>query len=163
MREDMETRENELKKESLKFNAKKIILAVKMIEKLEKTIELVYHLMEHEGVNAFVLILMKAENIDMATLLDYEKRDTDILFEIDKEEQIYVMLCQDTKVDGGYHFAKRIIEHILEQGGTDVYCSEVEVRSTRHKIKNVILKLLEIFIKMKHEKKINEIEYKSLN
>ena len=159
----MEIRENELKKESLKFNAKKIILAVKMIEKLEKTIELVYHLMENEGVEAFVLIFITAKNIDMDTLLEYKKRDTDILFEIDKEEQMYVMLCQDTKVDGGYHFAGRIIGHIIEQGGTDVYCSEVEVRSTRHKIKNVILKLLEIFIKMKHEQKINEIEYKSLN
>lgn len=159
----MGIRENETRKQGLKFNAKEIVLAVKMIEELEKTIEVVYHLMEHEGVEAFVLILMTAENIDMATLLEYEKRDTDILFEIDKEEQIYVMLCQDTKVDGGYHFAQRVIRNILTQKGTNVYCSEVEVRSTRNQVKNVIFKLLEIFMKTKLEKKINEIVYKSLN
>ena len=159
----MGIRENEARKQGLKFNAKEIVLAVKMIEKLEKTIEFIYHLMEHEGVEAFVLILITAENIDMATFLDHEKRDTDILFEIDKEEQIYVMLCQDTKVDGGYHFAERIIRNILSQKGTNVYCSEVEVRSTRNQVKNVIFKLLEVFMKTKLEKKINEIVYKSLN
>jgi len=159
----MGIRENEARKQGLKFNAKEVVLAVKMIEELEKTIEVVYHLMEHEGVEAFVLILMTAENIDMDTLLKHEKRDTDILFEIDKEEQIYVMLCQDTKVDGGYHFAERVIRNILVQEGTNVYCSEVEVRSTRNQVKNVIFKLLEIFMKAKLEKKINEIVYKSLN
>ena len=41
------------------------------------------------------------------------------------------MLCQDTKVDGGYHFAERIIKHIISKEGTDIYCAEVEVRSTR--------------------------------
>jgi len=159
----METRENKLAKDSLTFNGDEIVLAVKMIEKLEKTIEVIYHLMEHEGIEAFVLILITAENIDMANVLEHEKRDTDILFEIDKEEQIYVMLCQDTKVDGGYHFAERVIRNILAQKGTTIYCSEVEVRSTHHKIKNVILKLLELFTKTKIKKKINEIVYKSLN
>jgi len=159
----MGIRENETHRHGLKFNAKEIVLAVKMMEELEKTIEVVYHLMEHEGVEAFVMIMMTAENIDMFKLLEDEKRDTDILFEIDKEEQIYVMLCQDTKVDGGYHFAERVIRNILAQKGENVYCSEVEVRSTRNQVKNVIFKLLEIFMKTKLDKKTNQIVYKSMN
>ncbi len=156
-------RENGSRKQRLTFNAKEIVLAVKMIEKLKKTIDVVYYLMEHEGVEAFVLIMITAENIDMSRLLEDEKRETDILFEIDKDEQIYVMLCQDTKVDGGYHFSERVIRNIVTKEGSNVYCSEVEVRSTRHQVKNVIFKLLEIFMKTKLEKKINEIVYKSLN
>jgi hypothetical protein len=159
----MGTRENEIRKNSLRFKAEEIVLAVNMIEKLEKTIEVVYYLMEHEGVESFVLLLVKAENVEMIPILEYEKRDTDILFEVDKEEAIYVMLCQDTKVDGGYHFAERIMKNIISKEGTDVFCSEVEVRSTRYQVKNVIFKLIETFMKAKLENKTNEIVYKSLN
>ena len=159
----MSTRENEVRKQSLRFKADEIVLAVNMIEKLEKTIDVVYYLMEHEEVESFVLLLMTAENVDMNKLLEYEKRDTDILFEIDKEESTYVMLCQDTKVDGGYHFAERIIKHIVSQEGRDIYCTEVEVRSTHYSVKKVIFKLIETFIKSKIENKTNEIVYKSLN
>jgi DNA-binding NarL/FixJ family response regulator len=124
----MNVRENEIRKKGLKFNSKEIVLAVKMIEALEKTTEVVCHLMEHEKIESFVLILMMADNIDMFKLLQQEKRDTDVLFEIDKEEQIYAILCQDTKIDGGYRFAERVIYTILKQKGQNVYCSEVEVR-----------------------------------
>lgn len=158
----MDQRENEIRKKKLTFNAKEIVLAVKMIEELEKTIEVVYHLMEHEGVESFVLLLLTAEKIELFKLLDGEKRDTDILFKIDKEENIYVMLCQDTKVDGGYHFAQRVIRNILAQKGENIYCAEVEVRSTRNQVKNVIFKLLETFMKTKVDGNVNEIIYKSL-
>ncbi len=148
----MSTRENEVRKNSLRFNANEIILAVDMIEKLEKTMDVVYYLMEHEDVESIVLLLITAQNLDMLALLEYEKRDTDILFEVNKEKATYVMLCQDTKVDGGYHFAERIIENIVSKEGTDIYCAEVEVRSTRYKVKNVIFKLIETFMKAKAEK-----------
>ena len=163
----MPKRENEkwvnARNKGLKYNAKEIVLAVNMIEKLEKTIDVVYYLMEHEGVESFVLMLMKADNIDLNTLLDREKRDTDILFEIDKEKGTNVLLCQDTKVDGGYHFAERVIKNILAAKGTNVYCSELEIRSTRHPTKNVIFKLIETFMRAQAENKTNEIVYKSLN
>jgi len=159
----MSTRENEIGKDGLKFKAEEIILAVNMIEILEKTVDVVYYLMEHEGVESFVLILLTAENIDLHTLLDHEKRDTDILFEINKEEGTYLLLCQDTKVDGGYHFAERLIRNILAKEGKNIYCAEVEVRSTKYPTKTVIFKLIETFMKMKAEEKRNEIVYKSLN
>jgi len=159
----MGTRENEVRKNSLRFKAEEIVLAVNMIEKLEKTIDVVYYLMEHEGVESFVLLLITAKNVEMTPILEYEKRDTDILFEVDKDEALYVMLCQDTKVDGGYHFAERIIKNVISKEGTDIFCSEVEVRSTRYQVKNVIFKLIETYMKAKVENKTNEIVYKSLN
>jgi len=159
----MSTRENEGRKNSLKFDSKAITLAVNMIKQLEKTIEVVYYLMEHEDVESFVLILLSAKNIDVDKLLKNEKRNTDLLFEIDKKESIYVMVCQDTKVDGGYHFSERIIKNIHRNDGVDVYCSEVEVRSTQHEIKSIIFKLIETYMKSKADNQINEIVYKSLN
>ena len=95
--------------------------------------------------------------------MDKEKRETDILFEIDKEESLYVMLCQDTKVDGGYRFAERVIRNIQLDEGKDIFCTELEVRATHYSAKHVILKLLETFVKSRLMDKSNEIIFRSLN
>ncbi len=159
----MGKRENENRTANLRFNGNEIELAVKMLDKLQTTIDIIYYLMEHENEQAFVLMLLTAEDVDLNTLLDKEKRDTDILFEIDKEESLYVMLCQDTKVDGGYRFAERVIRNIQSDKGTDIYCTELEVRATHYSPKQVVLKLLETFVKSKLENKSNEIVFRSLN
>jgi len=158
----MGARENEKRSESLRFDGKEIQLAVKMLKKLETTIDIIYYLMENENQQAFVLMLLTAKDVDLSTLLDKEKRETDILLEIDKEESLYVMLCQDTKVDGGYRFAERLIRNIELDKGTDIYCTEVEVRATHYTPKQVILKLLETFVKSKASNKSNEIVFRSL-
>ena len=159
----MSTREYENRTNSLRFNGHEIQLAAKMLDQLNTTIDIIYYLMEHEDEQSFVLMLVSAQDGDLAALLDREKRDTDILFEIDKEDSLYVMLCQDTKVDGGYHFAERIIRNIQLDNGSDVYCTELEIRSTHYSPKKVILKLLETFIKSKHKNQANEIVFRSLN
>ncbi len=159
----MGKRENENRVANLRFNGNEIQLAVKMLDKLQTTIDIIYYLMEHENEQAFVLMLMTAKDVDLNTLLDKEKRDTDILFEIDKEESLYVMLCQDTKVDGGYRFAERVIHNIQLDNGKDIYCTELEVRATHYSPKQVVLKLLETFVKSKLENKSNEIVFRSLN
>ena len=148
---------------TLKFSADEVTLAVNIAEAVEKTIEMVYFLMERDHIETFVLMLMSAENTDLESILDKEKRDTDILFEVDKTQSTYVMLCQDTKVDGGYRFAERIISSIEAAKGTEIYCSQLEVRSTRQTVKTVLFKMLESFLKAKRENKSSEIIYKSLS
>lgn len=159
----MSVRENESRSDSLRFNGKELQLAVKMLETLENTIDIIYYLMENENQQAFVIMLLTAKDVELNTLLDKEKRETDILFKIDEEESLYVMLCQDTKVDGGYRFAERLIRNIQLDNGTDIYCTEVEVRGTHYTPKQVILKLLETFVKSKVSNKSNEIVFRSLN
>lgn len=159
----MDIRENAKRTENVKFNGKEIGLAAKMLEMLQTTIEIVYYLMENENEESFVLMLITANDIDLQDLLAREKRDTDILFEIDKEEALYVMLCQDTKVDGGYRFAERIIRNILLDKGNNIYCTELEIKATHYGPKKVILKLLETFIKSKQMNKSGEIIFRSLH
>lgn len=158
----MGARENDNRSESLKFNGKEIQLAAKMLDTLQTTIDIMYYLMENENQQAFVLMLLTAKDVELNILLDKEKRETDILFEIDKEESLYVMLCQDTKVDGGYRFAERLIRTMQLDKGTDIYCTELEVRATHFTPKQVILKLLETFVKSKASNKSNEIVFRSL-
>ena len=159
----MGIRENENRTANLRFNGKEIQLAVKLLDELQTTIDIVYYLMEQEKEQAFVLMMLTAQDVDLNTLLNNEKRDTDILFEIDKDEAIYVMLCQDTKVDGGYHFAERVIRNIQLDEGKEIYCTELEVRATHYSPKHVVLKLLETFVKSRQLNKSNEIVFRSLN
>lgn len=159
----MGKRENENRTNTIKFKGKEIEFAAKMLDTMQTTIDIVYYLMEQEHEQPFVLMLITAKDIDLQALLTKDKRDTDILFEIDKEESLYVILCQDTKVDGGYRFAERVIRNILSGDGKEVYCAQLEIRSTQHKSKLVILKLLEMFIKSKHENKSGEIVFRSLH
>ena len=159
----MAERENQTKKHSLRFTGDDIVLTITLMEKMKNAIDIVYYLIDHHDEDEFVLLLMNAQNIELGILLEEAKRDSDILFEIDKEKSIYAMLCQDTKVDGGYRFAERIISDIVSKDGKDIYCAELEVRSTNYKLRDVMLKLVETFIKTQKEGKSGEIVYKSLN
>ena len=159
----MDKRKSLRHRDNIRFNGNDITLAAKIVEKLSSTMDIVYYLMNRGDGHSFVLMLVSAKNIDMAALLEREKRDTDILFEIDKEESLYALICQDTRIDGGYYFAERLLQHMEIDGAEDIYCTDIEIRTTNHEIKFVILKLIEIYMKSKEDGRSNEIVFKSLN
>ncbi|MEA3433879.1 MAG: hypothetical protein U9R13_04805 [Campylobacterota bacterium] len=159
----MQTREDETQRDHIRFNGDEISLAAKMVDKLTSTIDIMYYLMSRGEEQAFVVMLVSAQNIDLKTLLTKEKRNTDILFEIDEEDSLYAIICQNTKIDGGYYFAERVLRNMILDKGEDIYCTELEVRTTVHDIKYVILKLIETYIESKQDKKQGEIVFRSLN
>ena len=159
----MEVRENEMQRDNIRFNGDDIALAATMLDKLVSTIDIMYYLMERGKERAFVIMLISAENIDIQTLLTKEKRNTDILFEIDKEASLYAIVCQDTKIDGGYHFAERVVRNMILHKSENIYCTELEVRVRHYSPKQVVLKLLETFVKSKQTNKSNEIVFRSLH
>lgn len=159
----MDKRESLTYRNNIQFNGNDITLAAKILEKLSGTMDIVYYLMNRWDGRTFVLMLVSAKNIDLGKLLEKEKRDTDILFEIDKENSLYALVCQDTKIDGGYYFAERLLQHMQSDNAKDIYCTDLEIRTTNHDIKFVILKLIETYMKSKEEGRSNEIVFKSLN
>jgi len=159
----MQRREKKTYDNTLKFKDDDILMVVSIVEKLETTMEVIYYLMEHENLTPFSLILLTAEEVEIHKILINEKRDTDIVVQINKEKNIYLLLCQNTYVDGGYHFAERIMNHILSNDGKNIYCTELEVRSTKNAPKAVIFKLVNMFMKAQAENKTNEIVYRSIN
>jgi len=159
----MQTRENEMQRDHIRFNGDDIALAAKMVDKLTTTIDIMYYLMNRGEERAFVVMLISAQNIDLKTLLTKEKRNTDILFEIDEEESLYAIICQNTKVDGGYYFAERVLRNMILDKGEDIYCTQLEVRTTVLNIKYVILKLIETFLESKQDKKQGEVIFKTLH
>ena len=160
---EMEVRENEARRSHIRFNGNDITLAAKMLDILSNTIDIIYYLMDRGDERSFVIMLVSAENIDVKELMTQQKRDTDILFEIDEASSLYAVVCQDTKIDGGYHFAERVFSHMKSGDAAEVYCTELEVRTTTHDIKYVIFKVLETFIQSKVDGRCGEVIFKSLN
>lgn len=159
----MEVRENEHQKETVRFTGRDISMVAAMLDKVNSTLEIMFFHMERKKERAFVLMLFSASRIDIGTLLEKEKRETDILFEIDSDEPLYAVICQDTKIDGGYHFAERLRDTALEKGADEVYCTLLEVRNTSHKIKYIIYRIMELFLQAKQAGKQGEIVFKTLN
>jgi len=158
----MHGRENDVYSNHIRFNGDDIVLAAKMLDSLSTTIEFVYYLMNRGEERSFVLMLISAEGADVYKILKAEKRNTDILFEIDRENSIYTIICQDTKIDGGYHFGDRVMRRLKSEKAKEPYCIELEVRITTYNIKYIIFKLMETYLKSKKEKSHSQIVYKCI-
>ena len=75
----------------LSFHEDEIKLAKTMMDEVRTTLEFLYYLMDHRK-NLFVtMILLSADNVQLKSLLQKSKRQTDILLEIDKENNLYML------------------------------------------------------------------------
>ena len=158
----MITRENDAGR-NVKFDGNDIALAAKMLDELSTTIEIVYYLMNRGEERSFVVMLVTAEECDVGSIIAEQKRNTDILFELDKEKEIYAVICQDTKIDGGYHFGERVMRHLKMSAAKNPYCIELEVRNTTYDIKYIVFKVIETFLQAKEEERFGEIVFKTLH
>jgi len=149
-------------KSSMRYTEKEINLTVSMVDQMVDVLDLMFYLMDHTSAESFVLMLITAENIELKKLLESEKRSTDIVYEIDQEECVCAMICQETRVDGGYRFAERIIRNIVLNEGSDIYCSEIEVRTSKYSAKDIIFRVMDGFVKARQEEKAGEIVFKSV-
>jgi len=149
-------------KKDLRFNEVGIKLALSVLDKLEKPLELLFYLMRNENEKSFVIMLLSAEDVDLESLINKEKRDTDILFEMDKERSLYALICQETKIDGGYRFAERMYKSLAKEDAKDVYSVEIEIGSPKYTIKEVTFKLIETYLKALKDERKNEIIFHSM-
>ena len=160
----MKTRANELDgKRRIRFTKEDIKLATAMLDDVKTTIEMIYFLMNRGDEEAFVIILLDAGGADIADLIDKQKRDTDILFELDEERHVYALVCQDTKVDGGYHFSERLLKVMRGEHIDAPYCIELEVRNTVHDIKYLIYKSIRMLAEVRKENRFGEILFKTVH
>ena len=151
----------------LSFHEDEIKLAKIMMDQVRSTLEFLYYLMDHRK-NLFVtIILLSADNVKLESLLQKSKRQTDILLEIDKANNLYMLLCQSTDHDGGEQFGEILMSNVRMHGGSTSYCVETEVKTTSYTIQEVVFTMVEKYIDIKRYKefdkvfftKVGEIEY----
>jgi hypothetical protein len=154
-------------KHDLSFHEDQIKLAKIMMEQVRTTLEFLYYLMDHRRGFSFTMILLSADNVELESLVQESKRETDILLEIDKENNLYMLLCQSTDLEGGEQFGEILMSNVRMHGGSTSYCVETEVKTTSYTIQEVIFTMVEKYIDIKRYKefdkvfftKLGEIEY----
>ncbi|WP_295418112.1 hypothetical protein [Sulfurovum sp.] len=133
------------------FHEDEVKLAKKMMDTLRTTVEFLYYLMEHRSKASFTIILLSTDGLKLDSMLQKWKRETDILFEIDKANNVYVLICQATDQDGAEKFSEILLSNIHLNGGTHTYCVATELRTTNHTIQEVIFTMVEKYMNAKRE------------
>jgi len=144
-------------KNDLSFHEDEIKLAKIIMDQARTTLEFLYFLMDHRGKLSFTMILLSADDLALESLLQEEKRQTDILLEVDKENNLYMLLCQSTDLEGGEQFAEILMSSIRMHGGNSSYCVETELKTTSYTIQEVIFTMVEKYIEIKRENEFNKV------
>ncbi len=139
------------------FLEDEVILARTALDKLRTTVEFFYYLMDHRGLTSFTMVLLSADDLKLNKMLKKVKRHTDILFEIDKKNNVYMILCQSTDRDGGKEFAEILLSNIKINGGHNIYCIVSELKTTKYTIQEVIFKMVEKYIITKEDERDNYV------
>ena len=84
-------------KHDLSFHEDEIKLAKIIMDEARTTLEFLYYLMAHKRKFSFTIILLSADYVKLESLLQKSKRETDILLEIDAENNSALILPFSTK------------------------------------------------------------------
>ena len=118
----------------ISFPEDEVKLAKTMMDELGTTMEFFHYLMKNKGKSSLTMILPKW------------KRQTDILFELDKTNNVYVIICQSTDTEGGTQFAEILMSNIRLHSDSDIYCVVSESKTTTCSTQEVIFKMVEKYI-----------------
>ena len=145
------------------FPEEEVKLAKTMMEELGTTMEFFHYIMEHKGKSTFTMILLSADDINLDHLLPKWKRQTDILFELDKENNVYVIICQSTDLEGGKQFAEILMTNIHMHSDSATYCVVSGPETMAYPIQEVIFKMVEKYITVKEEKIANKVFFSTFS
>ncbi len=150
------------KRKSIAFNEEEINLALEINEKLTPIVDMLSYLLSVKETK-FNIILLTANYDKLEEYLRDNKRGSDILKEVYKEKNIYAIVCQETEIEGGYMFAKRLMKNLInDKKITNAYSATMEIRTTKHQTKEMLYKLFRVFISSKRKDVLGSIVFHSI-
>jgi len=153
--------EKRRKNNDIAFPEDEVKLAKTMMDELKTTMEFFHYLMNHRGESSLTMILLSSDDVRLDHLLPKWKRQTDVLFELDKVNNVYVIICQSTDSNGGKQFAEILMSNIRLHGESDIYCVVAEPKTMKSSIQDVIFEMVEKYISIKEEQKANQVFFTS--
>jgi len=144
------------------YNADELMLGINLYEKTDSIIEVLYHLMKYGRLKSFSVILTHSPMDNFGDFLEKEKRDTDILIEVDAGKNVYALLCQETQVDGGYYFVRRLTQASQKFEKNKIIATVTALESIRYDIKDVIFIILDSYLKLLEGDGKHDIVYRTL-
>jgi len=136
------------------YNEEELLLGITMMDKLEKITRMMLYFLDHKNIK-FTYILMQVDDDEFESFIRKQKRSTDILVPIDTKEKLYAIVCQETNIEGGYHFAERIIRFLeVEEGKRCLSCNVLTVSTSHLSTEQIILYLLERYVEFGKSKSV---------
>ena len=153
-------RKNESKK--LEYDEKAMELGIRLYEKGEIPLTLLYHLLKSKRLNSFSAVMIQSDMEDFGVFLKEQKRKTDLLFDIEAGENIYVMFCQETKVDGGFYFVRRLVKELEESGKGKIKAAIIAVESAKYPIRDLMFIILDTYIKVVKNDEVEDVLFRTI-
>jgi len=148
---------------TISFPEEEVKLVKTMLDEMGTTLEFFYYLMNNKKESSTMMILLSADDVHLEHLLPKWKRNTDVLFELDKKRNVYVMLCQSTDTVGIKQFAEILIANIRLHSAGDIYCVVSESKTMSSSSQEVIFKMVERYIRIKDSGKANKVFFTDVN
>jgi|GEM_PF-562475 len=147
---------------TMSYPEEEVKLVKTMLDEMGTTLEFFYYLMNNKRESSTMMILLSADDVNLEHLLPKWKRNTDVLFELDRKRNVYVILCQSTDNEGVKQFAEILIANIRLHSAGDIYCVVSESKTTSSSSQEVIFKLVERYIKIKDAGHANKVFFTNL-
>jgi len=123
-------------------------MGVEFYQQSEIPMRLLYHLMKGKRLHSFSAIMLHSTMEGFGSFLKNHKRKTDLLYDVDPEEGVYALFCQETQVDGGYYFMQRLMGLMEEENGPGLQAAIVGVESTIYPVQDLIFIVLDDFVEL---------------
>ncbi len=130
------------------YDEETLRMGIRLYENCEIPLEIVYNLLKTKRLKSFSAVIVECGIEGFGEFLREQKRKTDFLVPIDESRNTYALICQETQVDGGYYFIKRLNDQ-LEKGDEceSISAAIVGVESTRYPIRDLIFLVLDTYLK----------------
>jgi len=137
-------------------------MGIRLYECLEIPLDIIYHLLRNNKIQSFSAMIIQSDFEEFGTFLKETKRKTDYLFPIDEKKSVYAMLCQETQVDGGFYFIKRL-DKLLKDSRKEheIRAAIVGVESTHYSVRDLLFFVLDTYIKVLNDEE-NTVSFRTI-
>ena len=125
-------------------------------------VETMLHKIRQGRCEPFLMILITAASDDLEDILNGQRRPTDILVKIENVPDHYVLICQDTNVEGGFSFSERLLRYLKTGFSESIYMIAMDIRSGRYSAEEIIFEMLDVFSDAVQKEREGEVVLRSL-
>ncbi len=136
---------------------RQIVAGSLLNESVRGLIEVLFRHYCEKNFEPFSIILLDGMAEKIETILREEKRSTDILVKIDGMENRYALVCLETKVEGGFFFAQRLMRRFKTAFVEDIYMVVADIRDDDYDAMEILCTISDMMEETKKKKKKGEV------
>lgn len=123
-------------------------LAIKLYRSSGDFLKLFDNMLKREVIESYSLILAHSKYDDLGEFIRKRKRRSDLLLEIDRDRNIYALVCSETEAGGGFYFCKRLSDALYREYEYEILASVLSIEKSILDIWDLIYDVSEPFVEL---------------